>query len=73
MIEERRKLEQDIRDGKIFDNMPTMGRGRGVAMTLPAWMTEVSNVKKNSTLGEISVVLYHIRESKLFVWRETAS
>ena len=52
MIEERRKLEQDIRDGKIFNNMPTMGRGRGVAMTLPAWMTEVSNVKRSQLQGK---------------------
>ena len=41
MIEERKKLEQDIRDGKIFDNIPEAGCGRGIAMTLPAWMTEV--------------------------------
>ena len=41
MIEERKKLEQDIRDGRIFDNIPEVGCGRGVAMTLPAWMTEV--------------------------------
>ena len=42
MIEERRKLEQDIRDGKIFESIPQTGMGRGAAMTLPAWMTEVS-------------------------------
>ncbi|KAK8811108.1 hypothetical protein WA538_005270, partial [Blastocystis sp. DL] len=40
MIEERRKLEQDIRDGKIFESIPQTGMGRGAAMTLPAWMTE---------------------------------
>ena len=41
MIEERKKLEEDIRNGKIFENIPSPGRGRGVAMTLPAWMTDV--------------------------------
>ena len=44
MIEERRKLEQDIRDGKIFESIPQTGMGRGAAMTLPAWMTEVSTI-----------------------------
>lgn len=41
MIEERKKLERDIREGKIFNGIQQMGRGRGAAMTLPAWMTEV--------------------------------
>ena len=41
MIEERKKLERDIREGKIQQ----MGRGRGAAMTLPAWMTEVFVLK----------------------------
>ncbi|KAK8797846.1 hypothetical protein WA171_005377 [Blastocystis sp. BT1] len=40
MIEERKKLERDIREGKIFNGIQQMGRGRGAAMTLPAWMTE---------------------------------
>ena len=44
MIEERRKLEQDIRDGKIFESIPQTGMGRGAAMTLPAWRTEVSTI-----------------------------
>lgn len=45
MIEERKKLERDIREGKIFNGIQQMGRGRGAAMTLPAWMTEVFVLK----------------------------
>ncbi|KAK8830095.1 hypothetical protein WA556_000737 [Blastocystis sp. ATCC 50177/Nand II] len=40
MQEERKKLEEDIRSGKIFGNGESTGIGRGVAMTLPAWMTQ---------------------------------
>ena len=40
MMEERKKLEEDIRQGKIFQNTSSTGIGRGSAMTLPAWMTE---------------------------------
>lgn len=39
MIEERKKLEEDIREGRIFQNYSAPGIGRGAAMTLPAWMT----------------------------------
>ena len=41
MIEERKKLEEDIRAGRIFSNPQPASIGRGTAMTLPAWMTEV--------------------------------
>lgn len=41
MIEERKKLEEDIREGRIFNNTQPTSIGRGTAMTLPAWMTEV--------------------------------
>lgn len=41
MIEERKKLEEDIREGRIFNNPQPASIGRGTAMTLPAWMTEV--------------------------------
>lgn len=41
--EERRRLEENIRKGTIFDAIPTSGIGRGTQMTLPAWMTEVSD------------------------------
>lgn len=41
MIEERKKLEEEIREGKIFSTISSNGIGRGTAMTLPAWMTEV--------------------------------
>ena len=40
MEEERKKLEEEIRQGKIFNNVTTTGIGRGSAMTLTAWMTE---------------------------------
>lgn len=58
MIEERRKLEQDIRDGKIFDSIPQTGMGRGAAMTLPAWMTEVSIhvfIERRERLNEVTL------------------
>ena len=42
--EERRRLEENIRKGTIFDSIPTSGIGRGTQMTLPAWMTEVRDV-----------------------------
>ena len=41
MIEERKKLEEDIRAGRIFSNPQPTSIGRGTAMTIPAWMTEV--------------------------------
>lgn len=41
MKEERKRLEENIRKGTIFDTIPISGVGRGAAMTLPAWMTEV--------------------------------
>lgn len=41
MKEERKRLEENIRKGTIFDSIPINGVGRGAAMTLPAWMTEV--------------------------------
>ena len=40
MKEERKRLEENIRKGTIFDSIPVNGVGRGAAMTLPAWMTE---------------------------------
>lgn len=61
MIEERKKLEQDIREGKIFNGIPQMGRGRGAAMTLPAWMTEVlvTRLIHYRGLHQIKVHLHH--------------
>ena len=41
MIEERKRLAEDIREGRIFTNQRPASIGRGTAMTLPAWMTEV--------------------------------
>ena len=61
MIEERKKLERDIREGKIFNGIQQMGRGRGAAMTLPAWMTEVFVLKlvDNRVLHRKIVHLQH--------------
>ena len=56
MVEERKKLEQDIRNGKIFDKVEPSGQGRGVAMTLPAWMTEVGSFPASLSVGKGEIV-----------------